>query len=105
MGSSGHQKHAAVSDNALHILYDFPQLRSESVDQLRSYRDEVSMSSDTLNNIERRVDTWDDMLVSFAAKRLDSALHKTSVLNYVIVRVCLKFSDLDSFLQFRIRAS
>lgn len=80
MGSLGYENHAAVSDNALHILYDFPQLRSESADQLRSYRDEVSVSSNTVNNIERHVDTWDDMLVFFAAKRLDSALHKTSVL-------------------------
>lgn len=80
MGSSGHEKHAAVSDNAFHILYDFPQLRSESADQLRSYCDEVSMSSNTLNDIERRVDTWDDILVFFAVKTPDTASRKPSKL-------------------------
>ncbi|XP_076549168.1 uncharacterized protein LOC143306442 [Osmia lignaria lignaria] len=88
----------------VNTLYDLPQVRSESAEQLRHLRDKANMAVNALKNLKRPVDTWDDLLVFFVTKKLDSASRKAWELQLGNDTQCPKFSVLDTFLQSRIRA-
>ncbi|XP_076661083.1 uncharacterized protein LOC143364873 [Halictus rubicundus] len=88
----------------LNILYDLPQVRSESADQLRSLRNKANLTINALKNLGRPVDTWDDLLVFFVTKKLDSKSRKAWELHLGNTTQCPTFSELDTFLNSRVRA-
>ncbi|XP_076660409.1 uncharacterized protein LOC143363756, partial [Halictus rubicundus] len=60
----------------LETLYDLPQVHSESADQLRSLRDKANKAIKALQNLDRPVEHWGDLLVFFVTTKLDSESRK-----------------------------
>jgi len=59
---------------ALHLrsLFALPMLIIETVNSLRTIRDQVSSATQALRNLKHAVDQWDDMLVFLITEKLDS---------------------------------
>ncbi|XP_076301460.1 uncharacterized protein LOC143219342 [Lasioglossum baleicum] len=88
----------------LNTLYDLPQVRSESAEQLQSLRNKATLTINALKILERPVAEWDDLLVFFVTKKLDSRSRKAWELHLGNTSQCPKFSELDTFLKSRVRA-
>ncbi|XP_076301442.1 uncharacterized protein LOC143219323 [Lasioglossum baleicum] len=88
----------------LQTLHDLPQVCSEDAALLRRLRDKANIAIKALTKLERPVDAWDDWFVFFVTNKLDSESRKAWELHLGNDTQCPKFSDLDTFLQARVRA-
>ncbi|XP_076660904.1 uncharacterized protein LOC143364423, partial [Halictus rubicundus] len=88
----------------LETLYDLPQVHSESADQLRSLRDKANKAIKALQNLDRPVEHWGDLLVFFVTTKLDSESRKAWELKLGDNTDCPTFETLNTFLKSRIRA-
>ncbi|XP_076291065.1 uncharacterized protein LOC143214212 [Lasioglossum baleicum] len=86
----------------LKTLYSLPHASDAS--ELRSLRDKAHKTLQALRNLERPVDTWDDMIVYLLVSRLDRSSRKAWELKLGESTEYPTYADLDKFIATRIRA-
>lgn len=96
-------KRRLVSEH-LHALHELPKITIESALEIRTLRDKANMSIQALRNLDRSVDTWDDMLVYLVTRSLDPITRKAWELKLGDNVDYPSYADLDKFLEARVRA-
>ncbi|XP_076291883.1 uncharacterized protein LOC143214555 [Lasioglossum baleicum] len=86
----------------LKTLYSLPHASDAS--ELRSLRDKAHKTLQALRNLERPVDTWDDMIVYLLVSRLDRSSRKAWELKLGESTDYPTYAELDKFIATRIRA-
>ncbi|XP_071572655.1 uncharacterized protein [Temnothorax nylanderi] len=59
----------AIIHAHIHSFADLPRMKNENVSELKKLRDNVSSSLAALTNLDRPVDTWDDLLVYIISQK------------------------------------
>lgn len=88
----------------LHALFSLPQVVCENSKSLQNLRDQTNLSIQALKNLGRRVTAWDDILVYFLSQKLDKTSRKAWELKLSDSVDPPSYSDLNTFLESRIRA-
>lgn len=88
----------------LQSLLSLPSLNSETSSDLRHLRDQTNKAIQALKNLGREVEHWDDLLVFLVAKQLDKSSRKAWELKLGDTLEYPSYSELDQFLESRIRA-
>lgn len=88
----------------LSAFFNLPKIRSDSVSELMSLRDETNIFRQTLTNLGRPVDSWDDVLVYAVAERLDAKTRMAWEMKLGDTIEYPTYDALDQFLNSRVRA-
>lgn len=88
----------------LHAFYSLPNVSTGSADELRALRDHSNIFVQSLKNLERPVEHWDDMLVYSVSQRLDLDSRRAWELKLGDAADYPTFEQLSKFLESRIRA-
>ncbi|XP_076397195.1 uncharacterized protein LOC105664176 [Megachile rotundata] len=88
----------------LNTLFSLPSVSSETPHELRSLRDKMNMSIQMLRNLNRPVDTWNDMLVFLGVQKLDRASRKAWEFQLSDSTEFPTYNEFDIFVKKRIRA-
>ncbi|XP_071580176.1 uncharacterized protein [Temnothorax nylanderi] len=88
----------------LHALHTLPQATSDSAVALTALRNKANIAIQSLRNLGRSVDTWDDILVYLLAQKLDKGTRKAWELKLGDTLEYPTYDQLDRFLISQIRA-
>ena len=88
----------------IHTLHSLPPITSESAGALISLRDKTAIAIQSLKNLGRPVDTWDDILNYLITQKLGKVSRKAWELRHGDNTDNPTYEQLDQFLTSRIRA-
>ncbi|XP_071581131.1 uncharacterized protein [Temnothorax nylanderi] len=88
----------------IHALHTLPQATSDSAVALTALRNKANIAIQSLKNLGRSVDAWDDILVYLLVQRLDKFTRKAWELQLGDTSEYPTYDRLDKFLLSRIRA-
>ncbi|XP_029160333.1 uncharacterized protein LOC114932333 [Nylanderia fulva] len=87
----------------LHAFMSIPVMNRESVAELRKLRDAVAASLAALNNMQRPVDHWDDLLVYIISQKFSARTRSEWNLRRSTMNSIPSYKDIHDFLTMRIR--
>ncbi|XP_024879222.1 uncharacterized protein LOC112459388 [Temnothorax curvispinosus] len=99
-----YDNHRRLVHEHIHALHTLPPATSDSAAALTALRDKASVSIQSLKNLGRAVDTWDDMLAYLLVQRLDKGTRNAWELKLGDTLDYPTYEQLDNFLKSRIRA-
>ncbi|XP_018399454.1 PREDICTED: uncharacterized protein LOC108777138 [Cyphomyrmex costatus] len=88
----------------LQSLVNLPSIASETSNDLRSLRDQTNKALQALSNLGCATEHWDDLLVFLVSQKLDKSTRKAWELKLGDTVEYPRYSELDRFLEARIRA-
>lgn len=102
--SSRYENKRRLVNTHLHTLFSLTQIVCEDFRSLQNLRDQTNMSIQALKNLGLPVDHWDDILVHLVSQKLDKAPRKAWELKLSDTVEAPSYSELNTFLESRIRA-
>lgn len=102
--SSRYENKRRLVNTHLHTLFSLTQIACENSKSLQNLRDQTNMSIQALKNLGHPVDHWDDILVHLVSKKLDKTSRKAWELKLSDTVEAPSYSELNTFLESRIRA-
>lgn len=101
---SRYDNHRHLINLHLHSLLALPQATAETAHDLRNLRDNTNNALQALKNLERPVESWDDIVVYLVANKLDKASRKAWELKLGNSVEYPNYDELDKFIESRVRA-
>lgn len=93
----------AIIHAHIHAFAELPVMKTESAPELKILRDTVVASLAALNNLERPVDTWDDLLVYIISKKFSPRTRNEWNLQREKTSAYPTFGEIRDFMTLRIR--
>ena len=102
--SSRYENQRRIVNSHLQTLFSLPSATHETAKELQTLRDTTNTTIQALKNLKRPVNAWDDILVFLVSQKLDKASRKAWELKLSESQHLPSYSQLDKFLESRIRA-